>query len=266
MKKATPAIYLRSGLFYLLFVTFTIVWCSMLIVVLPLMPRHRRFAFGIGIFTRTVMRLVSFCCGIHWDVWGEENIPSDPCVLYAKHQSTWETFFLQTLFSPQSQVIKKELLSVPFFGWAFRLLGPIAIDRNDKRRATTQVVEKGSEKLQEGYWILIFPEGTRVDPGHQKRFTHGGARLAQAAGHPLLPIAHNAGEFWPNNHFVKFPGRIQLVIGAPIASDNRSVEALTAAGEEWINQTVSAIAGGGQLSPEQAAELTKPQKIDPNLG
>lgn len=255
MKPAYPLVYLRSGLFYLCFLLFTLFWATLVIVIGPALPYRRRFQFAIGDYTRAIMWLLRFCCGIHYQVSGMENIPERPCIIYSKHQSTWETFFLQTLFAPQAQVIKKELLSIPFFGWAFSLLAPIAIDRSKRREAMEEIIRQGRKRLDDQIWVLIFPEGTRVNAGQRKAFTRGGATLAKATGYPLLPIAHNAGLFWPNNRFLKFPGTVQVVIGRPITPTQGTVEDLTEEGQRWINDTVEGLSGGEAHATSTAMAL-----------
>lgn len=243
-------IYLRSGLFQIVFAAFTVVWSVLVMLFSPAMPYRTRFNFAIGIYARVINRLLFLICQIEVDVIGRENIPENPCIIYSKHQSTWETFFLQTLFVPQCQVIKRELLMIPFFGWAFSLLAPIAIDRSKRREAMTQVLEQGEQRLNDGIWILIFPEGSRIPPGQRKPFTRGGATLAQATGRPLLPIAHNAGLHWPNNQFLKYPGKIRLVIGQPVPPQGVAVEQLTAQAEQWINQTSEELLSVDALEPQ----------------
>ncbi len=234
-------LYLRSGLFYLFFITFTVVWSTLVMVVAPAMPYRTRFGFSIGLYCRVIESLLEAICRIRVEVSGTENIPAEPCIIYSKHQSTWETLYLQVLFAPQCQVIKRELLYIPFFGWAFTLLAPIAINRRRGREAMAQVIEQGRRRLREGVWILIFPEGTRIEPGQRKPFHRGGATLAHTTNSALLPVAHNAGLYWPNRRFLKYPGTIHLVIGEPLQPDGLEVEELTARAEKWVNETSEAL-------------------------
>ncbi len=237
----TPDLYVRSALFYLVLFAFTLLHTSLAMIYGPALPYRKRFHYVIGNYTRFVTHWLRICCGVDYQVIGKENIPDDACVIYSKHQSTWETFFLQTLFAPQVQVIKKELLSIPFFGWAFTMLAPIAIDRANRKEAMEQVISQGSERLNNNIWVLVFPEGTRVDPGQRKPFTKGAARLAVGTNKPILPIAHNSGEHWPNGRFLKYPGTIKVIIGEPIQSRGKSVDELNQLGERWINDTVNNI-------------------------
>lgn len=181
-------------------------------------------------------------CGIRYEVTGLENLKKIPNgVVLAKHQSEWETFLLQVMFIPSTTVLKKELLLIPFFGWALRLLEPIVIDRKARVNALKQVLAQGQEKLKDGRWVIIFPEGTRVQPGHPLPFNAGGAMLACKGKVPILPIAHNAGEFWPAKKFLKYPGTVKVVIGEPIFTDSISTSEANKRAEEWIRKTMAEI-------------------------
>ena len=161
-------------------------------------------------------------------------------MILAKHQSTWETFFLSAYFQPLSQVLKKELLRVPFFGWAMAMLKPIAINRDNPKQALKQLASQGAERLEQNCWVLIFPEGTRIPVGNIGKFSRGGASLAANAGLPVLPIAHNAGMFWPKAGWAKKPGTIDVVIGQPMYAEGegpRAIAELNQRAFEWIAQT-----------------------------
>lgn len=156
-------------------------------------------------------------CGIRSRVTGLENVPADtPCIVMSKHSSTWETLALTQIFPPLAYVAKKELLSIPFFGWAFRFAAPITIDRKAGSDAMTQIVTQGRERLAQGFWIVVYPEGTRIRAGTRARYKTGGCRLAGELGVPLLPVAHNAGWLWPKGTLGKRPGTITLSIGKPM--------------------------------------------------
>ena len=153
-------------------------------------------------------------CGVRYQVVGKENLPQDrPFVLLVNHQSEWETIYLQLLVKPISTVLKKELLRIPFFGWALKITRPIAIDRGSPKQALRQTLEEGIKRLSTGISVLIFPEGTRVSPGEKGKYARGGINIAIKANAPIVPIALNAGEFWPADKFLKFPGTISVVIG-----------------------------------------------------
>jgi 1-acyl-sn-glycerol-3-phosphate acyltransferase len=159
----------------------------------------------------------------------------------SKHSSTWETLALNLYFPPLAFVAKKELLSIPFFGWGFALASPITIDRSAGRDAMAQIAEQGRERFAQGFWICIYPEGTRIRAGTRARYKTGGARLALALDTPMLPVAHNAGYLWPKGILGKRPGTITLSIGAPIAPAGRDAATLTREVEEWIEAEVARI-------------------------
>jgi 1-acyl-sn-glycerol-3-phosphate acyltransferase len=182
-------------------------------------------------------------CGIRWQVTGLENIPRDtrahPHIVMSKHSSTWETLALNLYFPPLAFVAKKELLSIPFFGWGFRLASPITIDRKAGTDAMEQIVSQGRERFGQGFWIVIYPEGTRIRAGTRAKYKTGGARLAISMGVPVIPVAHNAGFVWPKGIFGKRPGVISMTIGPPISPAGKDPAALTQEIEAWIEGEVA---------------------------
>ncbi len=176
--------------------------------------------------------------GIHNRVHGFENLPqgkTDPAVLLVKHQSTWETFALPTLMPhPLAYVFKRELLRVPFFGWAMGRLDMIHIDRSQRAQAFNKVVTQGRRLMAQGVWVIMFPEGTRIDRGQRGQYKTGGTRLAIEAGVPVIPIAVTSGRCWPRRAFIKRPGVVDISIGRPIPSTGRQPEELMAEVEAWI--------------------------------
>ena len=223
---------LRSFLFYLGVAPATVLFSLIGIVILPL-PRRWRY-FVITRWSRFAMIWLRVTCGLRWRVTGAENIPGEPSVILCKHQSAWETITLQMIFPPQCQVLKKELLRVPFFGWGLASLNPIAIDRAAGAKALRHMLSAGRQRIADGWWVLIFPEGTRVPPGKRGRYSSGGAALAVQAQCPIVPVAHNAGAFWPRNSMRKESGVIDVVIGPPLATEGRSAADLTKEVEAWI--------------------------------
>jgi len=165
-------------------------------------------------------------------------VPPAPFVLLANHQSPWETLFLYWEFLPICAILKRELYKIPFFGWALRLLRPIAIDRSKRGKALQQLLEQGRENLDDGFSVLVFPEGTRVEPGSEKKYSAGGAELAIASGRMIVPLAHNAGLFWPAHKFVKHAGTIRVVIGKPIDPTGRKARDVTREVEAWTRQAL----------------------------
>ena len=197
---------------------------------LPPLARYRI----ISGWSRLVVLLARLILRIDWQIEGRENLPARPSVILAKHQSAWETMAFQLIFPPQVHVLKRELLWIPFFGWGLAMLAPIAIDRNDRRRALRQLLDQGRDRLARGYCIVIFPEGTRVAPGARAEYQPGGAWLATKAAAPVVPVAHNSGEYWRRNAFLKYPGTITVSIGAAIDARELSAEELNRKVEEWI--------------------------------
>jgi 1-acyl-sn-glycerol-3-phosphate acyltransferase len=167
---------------------------------------------------------------------GAEHIPQIPGIVLSKHQSAWETLAFQEIFPPQVWVLKKELLLVPFFGWGLAMTSPIAIDRSSKKAALKQIVSQGKDRLKKGFWIVVFPEGTRIAPGKKGRYGIGGAWLATHTGAPVVPVAHNAGRFWGRNALIKLPGTITVSIGAPIDPTGMNLATSTPAWNHGLKQ------------------------------
>ncbi len=219
---------LRSILFYLGYSLATLVWGTLSVLIGWVLPSRARFQFIIGAWTRICLWWLKVTCGIRHEIIGRENIPDTPCVVLCRHESTWETLFLQTLLAPQATIIKRELLWIPFFGWAFALNKPIAIDRGTPRSALKRLITVGKARLAEKIWVVLFPEGTRMPSGEIGRFQVGGAALASAAEAPVLVIAHNAGTCWPAHELQKKPGTIVVRILPPfqtIGLDSKSIVA-----------------------------------------
>lgn len=238
----SPLLALRITLFYLVLSASAVLWAIPMLLIGPFLPYRVRFKVVLVWWCRMAIWLTRHMVGIRYEVTGLENIPDQPGVIVANHQSTWETFFLQLVFQPQTQLIKKELLYIPFFGWAFALLKPIAINRSKARSSLQQLNRIGGQRLREGLWVLVFPEGTRVAPGQPIRFSRGGAALACANNAPLVPVAHNAGEFWPRRGWGKRPGTIQVRIGPaiyPRGQDPRSIVEAHKQSESWVQQAMN---------------------------
>jgi 1-acyl-sn-glycerol-3-phosphate acyltransferase len=183
-------------------------------------------------------------CGIRYRVLGADNIPGEACVVLSKHQSAWETLAFQEIFPPQVYVIKRELLWIPFFGWGLAMTSPVAIDRQAGMRALKQMLAQGRDRLARGFWIIVFPEGTRVAPGKRRAYQTGGAAIAVHAGAPVLPVAHNAGTCWRRDAFRKYPGTITVSIGKPIDSRGKKAEQLTREVEDWIESEMTRLDHG----------------------
>ena len=231
MTRAFPAA-LRSVLFLLLQAALTVVWSLLSLLTFPFDP-HTRYRF-ITKWTRMVLWLAGAICGIRYEVRGLEHLPARPSIVLSKHQSAWETLAFQMFLPPQVWVLKRSLLRIPFFGWGLAMMNPIAIDRSAGMQALKQTLEQGRDRLAQGFWIVIFPEGHRFPPGKKGTYHPGGAWLAIQTGAPVVPIALNSGYLWGRDAFVKLPGKITVSIGPPIEPGSMKAEALMRRVEDWI--------------------------------
>ena len=227
-------LWVRSALFALALALLTPPYAIVTLATFPL-PRMARYRIISG-WSRMVIALASGLLGIRWRVEGREHLPSRPAVILSKHQSAWETMAFQMIFPPQVHVLKRELLWIPFFGWGLALMSPIAIDRRRGVAALRQIARRGRERLAQGFWVVVFPEGTRVAPRQRRPYQLGGAWLAADSGAPIVPVAHNAGLFWPRNAFLKRPGTVIIRIGPAIDASGRDAQTLNKLAEEWIEQ------------------------------
>lgn len=230
---------IRSILFLLLQIVLTIPFGLAVLILLPL-PRLPRYRF-ITLWGRMVIFLARWVLGIRHRVIGLEHLPRAAAVVLSKHQSAWETIAFQQIFPPISFVLKKSLLHIPFFGWGLAAFSPIAIDRGAGREALKQIEVQGKARLSQGFWVLVFPEGTRVGPGEKGNYQIGGAWLAVKAGAPVVPVAHNAGRCWPRNALIKHPGEITVVIGPVIPTQGRKASEVLAETEQWIETTMAGL-------------------------
>ncbi len=222
------------SLLYLLGMAILTIFFGTLCLFTVIVPYAWRYRF-IMYWCKTNLWWLQITCGLKFKVTGEENIPSQPSIVMSNHQSTWETLAIGTIFPPLIWVVKRELLFVPIFGWGLALTHPIALNRSAGRKAIEQLVEKGKKKLKRGHWILIFPEGTRTPPGTKRKFKIGGAMLATATNTPIIPVAHNSGNFWARKQLTKKSGIIQLVIGPKIDPQGKSAEQVNREVFDWIN-------------------------------
>ncbi len=229
---------LRALLFYAGYASITIVWGTLSLLIAWAIPYRARFHFIIGAWTRMVLGWLRLCCGVRHEVEGLEHIPEHACIVFVKHESTWETAFVQTLFAPQATLIKRELLLIPFFGWAFRLLKPIAINRGDARAALRHLIRAGKDRIDQNIWVVLFPEGTRVPVGGTRPFQAGGAALAQASGAPVIVVAHNAADYWPAHQLRKRAGTIRVRISPPISTKDKKAKEINALAQEWMAQAM----------------------------
>jgi len=248
---ATLGIALRSAL-YLTLLVVTVAPYSIGTLLWSWLPLTRRYWMATG-WTRFAIASGKVVCGMRYQILGRENLPDGPAIILSKHQSAWETLWLTTAMPrPLTFVYKRELHYLPFVGWAMATLGMINIDRSRGHDAFEQVVERGSEHLARGWWIVIFPEGTRTAPGAAPRYKTGGPRLAVRTGALVIPIAHNSGELWPRRAFLKTPGTITVSIGPPIDPAGRTAEEVAQRVESWIENEMH------RLAPHRYAQPAEP--------
>lgn len=248
--------FLRSLLLLVFFIVWTVPYATACFIAFPFMRADRRYWMAVG-WCRVVVTVARYLAGIRYEVRGRENLPNGPAVLLSKHQSAWETVALPALMPrPLCYVFKRELLYVPFFGWALGMLKMVHIDRKEGKNAFASVTRQGKVRMAEGAWVIMFPEGTRTPTGKQGKYKTGGARFAIATGAPVVPIAHNAGRVWPRNSFIKYPGIVTVSIGKPIDTSGLSPDEVNMRVETWIEAEMRRIDpaayGAGQNSPAAA--------------
>lgn len=234
-----PILFIRSLLFWIYHII------SMLLVVataliLFFMPLKTRYKI-ITSWAKSNVSFLKYVCKVDYKLEGTENIPQGAAIVLSNHQSTWETLAFQKFLPEQVWVAKIELLRIPIFGWGLKSCEPITIDRKSGKKAMEQLIEQGKVMLDRGRWIVLYPEGTRVPSGVKSRFKLGGALLAAAADYPILPVAHNAGEYWPRNSFFKYPGTITMVFGPTINGYGREPSKVMKEVETWIRNKMDEI-------------------------
>ena len=238
--ESKPVLFIRSLLFWFGFIINVVVF-GLLIVFFFFTPSSFRLKIA-RLWSLTNNFLLKFFCGIDFKVEGKENLNSvETAIILSKHQSTWETLALHSFTPSVRWVFKRELMRIPIFGWALALTDPIAINRGAGRVAIKQLIDEGTKKLNDGKWMVLFPEGTRTQPGKTQKYKIGGALLAEKSGYPVIPIAHNAGEFWPRHSFIKWPGTISVVIGPAIETKGRSADEINKEVFDWIENTMKDI-------------------------
>ena len=225
-------VLIRNILFMIALAIFTPLYALIAMATFPFSPevRHRIIRGWPHIMAWVVKHVL----GIPYRLIGAENIPAGPAIVMAKHMSAWETIMLQDIFPPMVFVMKREIHKLPFFGWGLAALQSISIDRAAGRESLNQVVAQGADRLKRGFWIIIFPEGTRVAPGETRRYKSGGAYLAMQTGASVVPVAHNAGEYWPRNAFIKHPGHVVVSIGPVIETVGLSADEINTRVQTWV--------------------------------
>jgi 1-acyl-sn-glycerol-3-phosphate acyltransferase len=238
------AVIVRSTAFALLVVLITPPYALASWLVLPL-SAHMRYRV-VTSWSHVVIALARVVCGIRYRI--EGRVPrGGPYIVLSNHQSAWETLAFQVLLPPQVLVLKRGLLWIPFFGWGLATLSPITVKRAAPSQTLRRLLEQGKDRLAQGFWIVIFPEGTRIAPGKRARFQAGGAWLACRTGVAVVPVAHNAGELWPKNGFIKHPGTVTVSIGEPIACKDKKADVLNREVAAWIESELTRITGSAAL-------------------
>lgn len=227
-----------GSLVFTFWMFFSVFFYAFVIIIIAPAPYRYRFAVAQS-WASMIMKSVSFLCGIKYEVRGRERVPEGTAIYLLKHSSAFETLAEIVIFPQQSWVLKRELQWVPIFGWALRLLRPIAINRSGGRNAVSQIIKQGGDLLDDGVNVMIFPEGTRVQHGKTRRYGMSGAALAGATGKPLIPVAHNAGRFWPRRGIIKHPGTVTFIIGDPVYVGDRDIRSVNKEVQEWIEGQIA---------------------------
>ena len=229
-------IVIRSTIFYLGYLSSGIIASFLACVIGPFLGLEDRLKL-FSQWPKFANWFLHISCGIKVEVIGKENLPTEPCVIVSNHQGQWETYSMQYLFHPMCTLLKKELLYIPLWGWAMKMLNPIAINRNKPKEAILQTLEEGSDRLKKGMYVLLFPEGTRVKAGRVGKYARSSFELAKRNGVMVLPLCHNSGDCWPAHKFIKKPGKITLIIGEPFYVEDSKQSASDV--QEWVEKRLN---------------------------
>jgi len=229
-------IVIRSTIFYLGYLSSGIIASLLACVIGPFLGLEDRLKF-FSQWPKFANWFLHISCGIKVEVIGKENLPTEPCVIVSNHQGQWETYSMQYLFHPMCTLLKKELLYIPLWGWAMKMLNPIAINRSKPKEAILQTLEEGSDRLRKGMYVLLFPEGTRVKAGRVGKYARSSFELAKRNGVMVLPLCHNSGDCWPAHRFIKKPGKITLIIGEPFYVEDSKQSASDV--KEWVEKKLN---------------------------
>ena len=229
-------IVIRSTIFYLGYLSSGIIASFLACVIGPFLRLEDRLKL-FSQWPKFANWFLHISCGIKVEVIGKENLPTEPCVIVSNHQGQWETYSMQYLFHPMCTLLKKELLYIPLWGWAMKMLNPIAINRNKPKEAILQTLEEGSDRLKKGMYVLLFPEGTRVKAGRVGKYARSSFELAKRNGVMVLPLCHNSGDCWPAHKFIKRPGKITLTIGEPFYVEDSKQSASDV--KEWVEKKLN---------------------------
>ena len=233
---------LGSLFFTAFFFLWTFFYAIFLVIACSVLPFPRRFAL-VRVWARVLLTVLKWTCRLDYRVEGLENLPAGNHIALWKHSSSWETIAMALVFPRQVWVLKRELTWIPAVGWGIRQVHAIAIDRKSGHSAVSQVVTQGKQRLAEGDWIIIFPEGTRMPPGQTRRYGVSGALLAAETGALLVPVAHDAGRYWPRRGWRKRPGTVRVVIGPPVSAVGRDPREVNQEVQAWVEATVARLEG-----------------------
>jgi 1-acyl-sn-glycerol-3-phosphate acyltransferase len=225
--------WLRSLVYTAWFMLWTGCYAVFFSLVGGLLPFRARFVLA-QVWSRVLLTTLRWCCRLDYQVTGQENLPAGNHIALMKHSSSWEAFAQVALLPAQVWVLKRELMWVPALGWSLKLMRAIAVDRGAGGTAVRGVVEQGKRRLAEGEWVVIFPEGTRMPPGQTRRYGVSGALLAVETGKLIVPVAHDAGYYWPRRGLYKKPGTIRVTIGPPIQTAGRDPRDINIEAQNWI--------------------------------
>ncbi len=243
---------LLGSLFFTVFLfLWTFLYAIFFVIACAMLPFPRRFAL-VRVWSRVLLTVLRWTCRLEYHIEGLENLPPGNHIALWKHSSSWETIAMALVFPRQVWVLKRELTWIPAVGGGIRQVHAIAIDRKSGHSAVSQVIAQGKERLAEGDWIIIFPEGTRMPPGQTRRYGVSGALLAAETGRLLVPVAHDAGRFWPRRGWRKRPGTIHVVIGPPVSAAGRDPREVNQQVQSWIEGTVARLEGRAPAGEETA--------------
>lgn len=236
MSQWVPVLWLRTILFYIGLVLSTLLWGTSLTIIALFFPQRVRFRMVIPPWVGFVIWWLRITCGIKTKIVGLENLSNTTGILFMKHMSTWDALYSQLLIGPQTTIIKKGLLLIPCFGWAFWVTKPITIDRKQRMSTLKQMISDATDRIKQGFWVTLFPEGTRVEPGKVGGFQRGGAMLAKASGAPVYFVAHNGGLHWRNSGFAMHPGTIEVRISEAHHVGDLTANEFNEIAENWMRR------------------------------
>ena len=232
---------LLGSLFFTVFLfAWTFCYAIFFVIACSMLPFRRRFTL-VRVWAHVLLAMLKWTCRLDYRIEGAEHLPPGNHIALWKHSSSWETIAMALVFPRQVWVLKRELTWIPAVGWGIRQVHAIAIDRKSGHSAVSQVVSQGKERLAEGDWIIIFPEGTRMPPGETRRYGVSGALLAAETGKLLVPVAHDAGRYWPRRGWRKRPGTIRVVIGPPVSAAGRDPREVNQQVQAWIESTLAGL-------------------------